>query len=91
MCSLAISSYPHDFVMLFNALLLDFWFTYDSVVYHILDSHALVQFINEDDKTSIVPIKRIAKKDELMYQGSCDVIWSNNKKYRGFLIFSGTF
>ena len=48
-----------------------------------------MQFIDEDNVTSIVPIKRIVKKDELVYKGSCDVVWSNNKKYRGFLMFSG--
>ena len=43
----------------------------------------------EEDSTAIVPASRIIRKEELEYSGSCDVIWSNKKTYRAFLIFSG--
>ena len=45
----------------------------------------------EEDSTSIVPVNRIIRKDELEYEGSCDVMWSNKKIYRAFLMYSGTY
>ena len=44
-----------------------------------------------EDSTAIVPVGRINHKQELEYNGLCDVIWSDKKKYRAFLIFSGMF
>lgn len=43
----------------------------------------------DEDSTAIVPGDRINCKDELEYNGSCDVIWSNKKMYQAFSIFSG--
>ena len=53
------------------------------------DTHALVRFI-EEDKTAVVPVDRIQRKDTLEYGGSCRVVWSNKKIYKAFLICSGT-
>ena len=56
---------------------------YDSV--HIIsDTHALVRF-SEDERTAIVPVARIVKKnDQIEYNGSCRVKWSNMKTYHAF-------
>lgn len=54
-----------------------------------LDTHALVRFL-EDKCTAIVPVGSIEKKDNLEYNGSCKVKWSNRKLYYAFLLFSGT-
>lgn len=54
----------------------------------IIDSHALVRFL-EEDSTSIVPLWRIEDKENLEYGGSCRVVWSNKKVYKAFLICTG--
>lgn len=62
----------------------------ESIYVHIiLDTHALVRFL-EDERTGLVPVGRIEKKDTLEYNGSCKVKWSNGKKYQAFLLVSGT-
>jgi len=48
----------------------------------------LVHF-QEEQLSSIVPIKRVEKKEDLCAGENCYVIWSDNKKYPGTLIFSG--
>ena len=53
------------------------------------DTHALVQFL-DDECTAIVPIERVEDKENLEYNGSCKVKWSNRKIYHAFLLFSGT-
>ena len=54
------------------------------------DTHSLVKFLDEDC-TSIAPVARIEKKDDLEYNGSCKVKWSNNKLYHAFPLFSGAY
>ena len=63
---------------------------YDSV--HIIsDTHALIRFL-EDERTAIVPVAEIVKKDgQIEYNGSCRVKWSNMKMYHAFLLFSGAY
>ena len=53
------------------------------------DTHALVYFLDER-KTSIVPLKRVDKKDGMRTGEACDVMWSDKKRYQGTLIFTGT-
>ena len=48
----------------------------------------LVHF-ESDDSTSIIPMKRLERKDELSVGGRCCITWSNNKKYEGTIMFSG--
>ena len=55
-----------------------------------VDTHALVHFVDED-KTSIVPLRRLDKKDDLCTGDTCSVAWTDKKKYQGTLIFSGIF
>ena len=47
-----------------------------------------MKFLDEDCP-GIVPLKRIVQKENIEYNGSCDVRWSNGKVYRAFLICSG--
>ena len=54
-----------------------------------VDTHALVQFI-EDNTSSIIPLKRVENNKELFEGDSCFVRWSNGKGYGGTLICSGT-
>ena len=56
----------------------------------LLDTHALVQFMDKDC-TAIVPVKRIEKKDTVEYNGLCNIKWNNNKTYHAFLLFSGMY
>ena len=60
----------------------------DSVFDFVVDTHALVKFIDEDCP-GIVPLKRLVQKENIEYNGSCDVRWSNGKLYRAFLICLG--
>ena len=62
---------------------------YDSVQI-VSDTHALVRFL-ADERTAIVPVSRIVKKDCVEYNGSCKVKWSDMKTYHAFLLFSGTY
>ena len=55
---------------------------------YFVDTHALVQFM-EDYTSSIVPLERLEKNQELCVGESCFVRWSNGKKYGGTLICSG--
>lgn len=57
------------------------------MIFHILDTHALINF-EEDNSTSIVPLKRVIKTDNLSVGESCHVVWSNQKKYVGTLMYS---
>ena len=57
-------------------------------MFYFLDTHALVQFIDED-ATAIVPITRLKEQDQLEYGGSYVVTWSNKKAYKAMLICSG--
>ena len=50
--------------------------------------HALVQF-DEDHSSSIIPLNRVQKVEELYEGGSCIVQWSDKKRYAGLLICSG--
>ena len=52
------------------------------------DTHVLVQFLDED-KSGIVPIKRIKRKDDLKSGDECKVTWLN-KVYSAVVILSGT-
>lgn len=54
----------------------------------ILDTHALVHF-KDDEKSSIVPLKGIDKMDSMCISDTCYVVWSDKKRYKGKLIFSG--
>ena len=54
------------------------------------DTHALVHFECENS-SSIVPLKRVERQDGLCDGNLCSVIWSNNKKYPGILICSGSY
>ena len=54
----------------------------------IIDSHALVRFL-EEDKTAVIPVQRIQQKDTLEYGGSSHILWSNKKRYHAFFICSG--
>ena len=47
-----------------------------------------MKFLDEDCP-GIVPLKRLVQKENVEYNGSCDVRWSNGKLYRAFLICSG--
>ena len=62
-----------------------------STLYTLLvsDSHALVHF-HDESTSSIIPLHRIVKEDDLHAGDPCFVVWSNKKKYPGILIFSGT-
>lgn len=53
--------------------------------YSFSDTHALVKLLDED-KTAIVPVTRVKKKETLEYNGSCSVLWSNKKTYKAFLL-----
>ena len=53
-----------------------------------LDTHALVNF-KVDNSTSIIPLKRVIKTDNLSIGEPCHVVWSNQKKYVGTLMYSG--
>lgn len=53
------------------------------------DTHGLVHFECENS-SSIVPLKRVERQDGLCDGDLCSVIWSNNKKYPGILICSGS-
>ena len=53
-----------------------------------LDTHALVNF-EVDNSTSIVPLKRVIKTDNLSSGELCNVVWSNQKKYVGTLMYLG--
>ena len=52
------------------------------------DTHALVQF-DEDHSSSIIPLNRVQKVEELCEGGSCKVQWSDKKRYGCILICSG--
>ena len=43
-----------------------------SVYDFVLDTHALVKFI-EEDCSGIVPLKRLVQKESVEYDGSCSV------------------
>ena len=43
----------------------------------------------EEDKSGIVPIKRLKPKDVLRVGEECEVIWSDRKVYFGVIICSG--
>ena len=47
-----------------------------------------MKFIDEDCP-GIVPLKRLVQKENVEYNGSCRVRWSNGKIYQAFLICSG--
>ena len=53
-------------------------------------THALVHF-QDEDISSIVPVKRIDKVEELSDGDSCFVTWSDRKKYFGTLLLAGSF
>ena len=55
---------------------------------HLTDTHALVYFDSEE-RSSIVPLKRLEKRDDLFVGESCFVIWSDNKRYSGTLLCAG--
>ena len=57
-----------------------FWFS---------DTHALVQFLDEEDATAIVPISRLKDPEGLEHGGACIVIWSNKKHYKALLLCLG--
>ena len=56
---------------------------YYQALYLVLDTHALVKFIDEDCP-GIVPLKRLVQKENTEYNGSCGVRWSNRKVYKSF-------
>lgn len=45
----------------------------------------------DEETSSIVPMKNIDKPEDFSVGGSCYVIWSNRKKYLGRLVFAGRF
>ena len=53
-------------------------------------THALVHF-QDEDTSSIVPVKRIDKGEGLSLGELCNVTWSDRKKYMGTLLFAGNF
>ena len=57
-------------------------------VEYLTDTHALVNF-SDENSCSIVPIKRLERKERLHVGDDCHVIWSDKKKYSGTLILSG--
>ena len=54
------------------------------------DTHALVNF-QDEDTSSIVPVNRTDKMEELSLGDMCFVTWSDRKKYKGTLLFAGNF
>ena len=58
------------------------------IISFILDTHGLVHF-EDEEKSSIVPLKRIDKMDGMHIGDTCFVVWSDKKRYKGKLIFSG--
>ena len=52
------------------------------------DTHLLVDFF-EEERTSLIPIKRVKKKDNLAVGDECGVTWADNKVYIGTVICSG--
>ena len=53
-------------------------------------THALVHF-QDEDRSSIVPLKCIDKVEELSVGDSCFVTWSDSKKYFVTLLLAGSF
>ena len=49
---------------------------------------AEVKFL-EEESTAIVPVSCIQQKETLEFGGSCSILWSNKKVYKGLLICSG--
>ena len=90
MCQLAIFFWPSQ--TLLSRLNCARYFASLDVTYYCfnfpIDTHALVYF-QEEQLSSIVPIKHVEKKEDLCAGENCYVIWSDNKKYFGTLIFSG--
>ena len=56
----------------------------------VVGTHALVHF-QDEDRSSIVPVKCIDKVEELSVGDSCFVTWSDRKKYFGTLLLAGSF
>ena len=55
-----------------------------------VDTHALVEFCEEDKPLGVVPVCNIKKPAEVLHIGDkCSVRWSNQKSYDGLLIYSG--
>ena len=57
-------------------------------VFSCLDTH-LVQFCEEEDSTSIIPVKHVKMKEGLAVGDDYSVTWSNRKVYTGIVMCSG--
>ena len=55
------------------------------LLYLFSDTHALVQFLDEDS-TAIVPISRLKEQEHLEHGGSCIITWSDKKQYKALLL-----
>ena len=60
------------------------------LLYLFSDTHALVQFLDEDS-TAIVPISRLKEQEHLEHGGSCIITWSDKKQYKALLLCSGLY
>ena len=60
-------------------------------VINFIDTHALVQFYDDDYETGIVPLKRVERNQELYEGDACFVLWSDMRRYSGIFICSGMF
>ena len=49
-------------------------------------THLLVQFCEEEDSTSIIPVKHVKMKEGLAVGDDCSVTWSNRKVYTGIVV-----